>query len=172
MNVKLIKEKFNAAVFNFLQEDPCLLKIGDGGVHEQAISHRIAVYLDLEFKGLGYHVDCEYNKHEDLPKRLRLDQVLCQCPSCMQQSNISAECPLFRPDINVHHRNDDTRNLLVVEIKKTQKCLKDCAKLKKLSAPLNQNGYGYQLGIFLYFEVKNHEYIPQYIFFRDGKKRG
>ena len=61
MTEQELKSRVTDAVCLFLTEDRKLLEYE---AHEQAISHRIAVYLEPSFK--GYHIDCEYNRHFDL----------------------------------------------------------------------------------------------------------
>lgn len=70
--------------------------------HEQAITHKLAQYLERAFS--SYDVDCEYNRHNSSEKSL--------------PSEIYSDPRKVKPDIVVHHRGDDSRNLLVIEVKK------------------------------------------------------
>ncbi len=82
--------------------------------HEQAITHRLAVYLEGFYP--EYHVDCEYNRYGIDPKRV--DQSL------------------RKPDIVIHERGQSGSNLMVLEIKpwKTnqREIDADCEKLKRI----------------------------------------
>jgi len=51
-----------------MSRDLTLLAIG---AHEQAICHRLAVYLEYWFS--TYEIDCEYNRMESKIKRVLLD---------------------------------------------------------------------------------------------------
>src|ERR1039458_4547612 len=137
------------AVKRFLEEDPGLLKLD---VHEQAISHRIAVYLESsieELESRSLIIDCEYSKHLDDFKYWDLntirtqDFVSCGCKAC---TAILDPDPLrksragrgigerhFRPDIILHQRKVDENNLLAIEIKKDKLCGFDIEKLKTLT---------------------------------------
>jgi hypothetical protein len=68
-------------------------------IHEQALAHRLAFHLENSGSFVGYHIDCEYNRHGDDPKTD--DQGL-----------------KFRPDIVVHIRGNDEDNLVMIETKK------------------------------------------------------
>ena len=156
-----LKQKVISAVDKFMDRDSGLLRLK---AHEQAISHRIAVYLEAWFEDCKrLTVDCEYNKHlhakksgtfsytdfKELKKQFRK----CRCAAC---SNASPEDDLkeklFRPDIIVHSRGNDNANLLVVEIKTNVICPFDITKLRALTRPkANKGEYGYRLGLFLYF---------------------
>lgn len=95
------------ALFQLHARDGYLLK---HGIHERAMSHRVAVYLEYQFP--GWSVDCEYNKYGDKPK---LSPVAKKSK---------------RPDIIVHRRGLDEDNLLAVELKKMRSiCQQDHDKM-------------------------------------------
>jgi len=142
MSTQQIKKIFMDAVEAFLHFDKELLV---NNVHEQAIAHRIAYYI--ERGGVrGYVVDCEYNKQAEDSKRWR--------------------GRIFRPDIIVHKRGSNNRgdNLFVVEIKKDRICKSNIARLKFMTSPYN-DAFGYELGCFFYFKSGT----PQYIWVGGGK---
>jgi hypothetical protein len=101
----------------------------ENNVREEAVSHRLAVYLERAF--LGFDVDCEYNKAEDLPKKL-LTEPDFSCNKMLDESqqraarqswvrsNSSKNGNGLRPDIIVHQRGRSavSDNLLVAECKK------------------------------------------------------
>ena len=65
------RETVKRAVSNALNE---LLKLDfyllTTNINERSISHRLAVYLQLQFP--DWDVDCEYNRNHDDVKRLQL----------------------------------------------------------------------------------------------------
>ena len=153
-----MQKKVIQAVALFVKNDSDLLK---SSAHEQAISHRVGVYLEGLFGLEKLNIDCEYNKHLDEPKKIDLydlDPKLCEnckCHSCrfVIKGNLD-EIPErgFRPDILVHKRGTDDNNLIAIEVKKDKECPFDEAKLKALTKPFDDGGeYGYQLGVFVWF---------------------
>lgn len=68
-------------------------------IHEQALSHRLAVYLENSGFFTGYHIDCEYNRYNEESKR-----------------NNSGK--LIKPDIVIHVRGDQLANLIIIQDKK------------------------------------------------------
>jgi hypothetical protein len=96
----------NAAIDQLVENDLLLL---DLGVTERALSHRLAHYMSLSVKP-PLTVDCEYNRHFYDPKRLNLP------PRKALDREIRATTVF--PDILVHQRSTDERNLVVLELKK------------------------------------------------------
>lgn len=153
-----MEEKVIRAVQYFIDNDPELL---DLSAHEQAISHRIGVYLEQVFASKKLNVDCEYNKHLGDPKRIDLHDLnpesykSCGCDPCKKITSQNIHEILekdFRPDIVLHLRGNDRRNLIVIEVKKSRECPFDEAKLKSLTKPRDIGGeYGYELGVFIWF---------------------
>jgi len=131
-----IKTKVKDAVDILLDKDAFLL---EHGVHERSVTHKLAEYLQQMFP--DYHVDCEYNKHGITTKLLPRE--------CEEAS----ERKVF-PDIVVHIRGDDSKNLLVIEAKPTPQIDKsDKCKLKLFTAT---NGkYAYKYGLFIGFDKTN-----------------
>jgi hypothetical protein len=68
---------------------------------EMAVMHRIAVYLEADF--YGWHVDVEYNRDGHNPKAAQFDVP---------------DRSLVVPDVLVHGRGTNDRNLVVIEAKK------------------------------------------------------
>lgn len=118
----VIRRALCAAVTDLLNKDFDLLALGG---HEQAMAHRIAVYLEPLFP--AFQVDCEYNRRKHKAKARPAES---NAPRSM------------RPDIIVHHRNTP-RNVLAIEMKaKAHKGSKsDLAKLAVLKA---EKGYLYK----------------------------
>ena len=101
--------------------------------HEQAITHRFAVYLEKMFP--EYNVDCEYNKSMSDVKKI----------------NGKAK----RPDIIIHRRNTD-ENFVVIQVKKNDVY---CEKKERLKAFTKQDGeYKYQFGYFINLKSNGIEF--------------
>lgn len=145
MQTTEIRQLLYGAVQRLLRDDYFLLEYD---VHEQAIAHRIAVYLEPVFS--ENHVDCEYNNDLDSEtgrKRVRY-------PDRTEDSDV-------RPDIVVHHRglNGRNHNILVVELKKlpgTEDELNtDRNKLCDFTAQGQHKHFGYQCGALVKLGVKD-----------------
>jgi len=180
-----LQQYVEQAVIEFMRKDAPLLKLK---AHEQAISHRVAYYLENQFSESDrkeLNVDCEYNKHEDAYKISHIDlgkyldeyeQVefeTCRCYKCKKWLNKAFSKPLhkkpIRPDVLVHSRghNGPDYNLIAIEIKKDKICPFDKAKLRALTElDKKEECYGYQLGVFLYFPKGQ----PKYLRFLGGKE--
>lgn len=107
-------------------------------VHERSTAHRLAVHLERNIT--GWDVDCEYDRDEDMRKRL--DGIT----GCDEQKKNN----VIFPDIIVHRRNRSggDNNLLVVEMKKDKK--RDDCDAKKLELLTEKSGnYQYQLGLYI-----------------------
>ncbi len=141
-----IQQNLHNAVQRVLRDDSFLLKYD---VHEQTLSHRIAVYLESMFP--EHHVDCEYNN--DLDSQSGRKQV--QYPN-------NDEVSIVRPDIIVHHRGRNGRhhNLLIIELKKSTSTKSDIEgdriKLCEFTALGKIQHYGYQCGALLILGVKEN----------------
>lgn len=75
-------------------------------VHERSITHRLACYLQEEFR--EWHVDCEYNRDCESKDDIKRD------------SNDKKRGRKIYPDIIVHKRGE-TQNLLAIEAKKEKR---------------------------------------------------
>lgn len=86
LSKKIIEKYFKLAVEDLYKNDLYLLESGHE-LHEQAISHRLAVYLEKYFKRLQYYkanelsVDCEYNKNGRNEKK-----VYQNCRDCSREN--------------------------------------------------------------------------------------
>jgi hypothetical protein len=119
-------------------------------VNERSITHKLAEYLRPIFG--SYHIDCEYNRHgldvKTLPRECRGKNIR-----------------YVYPDVVVHIRGNDDRNLLVIEAKlrpSLDAC--DAAKLTEFTAPTGR--YHYAFGLFIGF---NGLEPPKRIWFRAGE---
>ncbi len=99
-------------------------------------------------------MDCEYNKHLGQGKIIRW-------PNEKGEKTI-------RPDLVFHQRNNDDKNLMIVEFKGYWNSdLDDLKKLKALSLEKERGGYGYKLGVFVRLGLQ----APEYLYFQNGKKK-
>jgi hypothetical protein len=140
------------AIHCFINNDTLLLS---QDTHEQAVSHRIAVYIEQKFDNEELSVDCEYNRNTGDIKRL--PQIFSNEDSCLMCKDKAV-----RPDIIVHKRNCNSTNLIVIEIKKNNDSDIDINKLKQFTS----GEYGYKLGVFINFFEEN----PLYTWFSDGEE--
>lgn len=128
-----VEQKLTDALKRLMKEDGDLLEI-DGS--ERSISHRLALYLQESFE--KWHVDCEYNRMLNEPKRLALKDILTQ--SGEEITIEDKEAKTVYPDIIIHHRGTDN-NLLVVEMKKTTSKVSPDFDRAKLDAFVHQFDY-------------------------------
>jgi hypothetical protein len=162
--VELQKQLFlslQKAVKMFYDRDFRLLELN---VHEQTISHRIAVYLEQIICGTGVvvSVDCEYNRHLSFGKTIYDKCEQCEGLDCWNKTQhivFRTKCDELkscRPDIVVHTRGTDENNLLVVEFKKnTPTDNVDFAKLNCLTC--NEAGYKYRLGAYVSLNKSDYD---------------
>jgi hypothetical protein len=99
-------------------------------IHEQALTHRLAYHLENSNLFIGYHVDCEYNRHGE-GKKNDTEGV-------------------FRPDIIIHVRGNDNDNLIMIEAKKFND---EKQEIRKASEALirRKNKYNYQCAFLVTF---------------------
>lgn len=152
MSQQELKGKVNSSLELLLFRDSFLLE-NDGS--ERSITHKFAEYLQQHFA--NYHVDCEYNKKglsiKALPRK------------CFKRFELESYEYVY-PDIIIHHRGSQLRNLLVVEVKQDSSPIGwDCdeAKLKKFT---EQSGsYAYTYGLFVNFKKLD---TPELVWFQNG----
>ena len=118
----------NFAIDQLIQNDSVLL---DLSVTERSLSHKLAHYMALsKIIRPPLTVDCEYNRHFKNPKRLQL-------PS-REASDHEVRATTVFPDILVHERNTDEKNVVVLKVKKSGEYIKyDELKLKAFRKELN-----------------------------------
>ncbi len=150
MEQQIVKEKINIALDILYEKDLELIcssqeltelinnkpKKRKKYVGERAIMHRFACYLEriLEEANLldGLTLDCEYNRHLNEPKGFENGER-------------------FIPDLVIHKRKKDSRNLLVIEGKGfwNPNINNDIRKLRKLTS--SKEKYKYDYGVLLVF---------------------
>jgi hypothetical protein len=139
------------------------------GASERAIGYRLAFYLEEELRNAGVvddhshlTVDCEYNRNLGDRKSLRgKDERIAEIVYAARRNALEADEEGFytfstAPDLIVHQRRTNDRNILVIEIKKrsnheTEEY--DNLKLKLFTQPREgDRGYGYKLGAWIVAE--------------------
>lgn len=99
-----LEERVVAAVDELLRRDGYLL---EKDANERTITHCLAVYLAPLFR--EWHVDSEYNRDGDVPKRLSAGMA--------RTDDVDARTVF--PDVIIHRRGGNDDNLAVIEAKKT-----------------------------------------------------
>ena len=133
-------------------------------VHEQALAHRIAHYLEnkLEYtiKTNGLSIDCEYNKRIDNQQESHTKITFCDnccndhCIVKNNSDNINiiktsrGNTRQYRPDIILHVRNTDI-NILACEMKISELTYKKKIKTDflKLKAYTCEDNFNYFIGV-------------------------
>ncbi|KKL55945.1 hypothetical protein LCGC14_2250330 [marine sediment metagenome] len=117
-------------------------KLLDINVNERTITHKLAEYLQQNFP--EFNVDCEYNRFEDLVKRLEFpkDKI----------NGEDTEAKSVFPDIIIHKRGIQENNLLVIEVKKSSNINPADFDQLKLHT-FRQEPYGYTFGLFLRIDL-------------------
>lgn len=130
MNESTLRERFGVAIEALLQNDRLLLEYNVG---ERSIASALHVYLRGVFP--SHHVDVEYDKHGISSKSVSWGD---QCKEIRRRDVV--------PDIVVHSRGIDARNLVVCEIKKfsASRVQLDCDR-SKLRAIRRAFDYDYAL---------------------------
>jgi hypothetical protein len=149
-NFEEINHRIKIAIEILFKNDIFLLK---NDVNERSISHKLAEYLQQQFP--GWNVDCEYNRKKIDIKKLE------GISECSEEKSTD----IVIPDIIIHQRNKNTKNLLVLEIK-TNNDNPNC-DIKKLEFFTSEKGeYKYNFGLFLKFNKSDD---PELIWYKNGK---
>lgn len=156
MNPDELKHKLINAIEQLFSHDKYLL---ENDINERTIAHRLALYLDPLFPGLD--VDCEYNGNVDADNKRKYINVLqyrANEPGIPRERNNNDDDSTRRvyPDIIIHKRGINSRNLLIIEIKKsTNKDLGDYDhfKLSTYTGKDNENTFPYPYGLFMYLNI-------------------
>lgn len=136
-----------AAVEALLAVDSYLLTVN---ANERSISHRLAVHLNGRFD--GYSVDCEYNRDDIDPKRIRYLNL--------DPREDDDEGQTVFPDIVVHKRGL-RENYLVIEIKKSSSSIGSDVDIAKLEGYKADNRLRYEFALFLEFQVGDNVGLSQ-----------
>jgi hypothetical protein len=118
----LIEQALLASLGRLIRSDREILS---NDINERTISHRLANYLEPHFP--SWNVECEYNRNNDNPKRLKIQRRDIM-PDDTQATTVFL-------DIIIHRRCTD-QNFVVIEMKKTtshEDYAYDIGKLKALA---------------------------------------
>jgi hypothetical protein len=153
--------RVKVALTGFFEKDHELLHVD---ASERSISHKLAEQLQGQFP--EFNVDCEYNRHRDDVKRLNFYDDEAVSPK-------DTEARTVFPDIVIHERGHDEKNLLVVEIKKStnRNRNKDIEKLKAFTdnGLPEEDRFGYETGLFIEFDVE-YKVISGIKVFKNGRE--
>lgn len=103
-----VDERVREIIDQCLKKEIELLKVN---ANERSITHKVAEYLQGNFRKDGYDVDCEYNRDGYRTKKLQL------VPRRIDSDEEDGETVF--PDIIVHKRGTNDHNLVVIEAKKS-----------------------------------------------------
>lgn len=158
MENKIVVETINKAIKTLFEKDFWLI---EHDISEQSISHKLAEYLQPLFP--DYNVDYEYNgnvdrdngrkKIEILKSELKKANLLTDGETQLNQELI--ERAVF-PDIIIHQRGTNDKNLCIIEVKKSTNNTSrnyDFIKLKSYTSTEYGNDLIYKLGLFINFRI-------------------
>ena len=153
MDKNQLKENVETAIQRLTTKDRFLI---ENGLHEITIAHKLAEYLESEFK--DWDVDIEYNKKIDVDLQGNTSKEILNRFSNAGESGHTQRRSL-RIDIIVHHRgkNDYGSNLLAIELKKVGNPSRrdmDEDALKQLTD--KNRPYRYQFGLFIDINKEAH----------------
>ncbi len=138
-----------AALEKLIECDAYLL-INDA--NERSLSHRFALYLQAELP--TYHVDCEYNRNNADPKRIKCIHSKADCT--VSHDLFDTDAKTVYPDVIAHIRGN-RQNYLVVEFKKSTSNRKDSKfDLEKLRVYKSDAKLKYQYALFIELGVKEN----------------
>ncbi|MDP2155901.1 MAG: hypothetical protein Q8J61_07875 [Sulfuricella sp.] len=130
MNPQEMKDRLNRALDALFEADDYLLAVDSS---ERSVSHCLAVHLMREVP--GYNVDCEYNRDGFDVKRLELPE--------RPTTDDNVEAVTVFPDIIIHQRGTNERNLLAIEMKKGSSTVSADYDIQKLKAFRQELKYAY-----------------------------
>lgn len=138
MDVNDVLFRFERALRELMVRDRYLL-VHD--VSERAITHKLAEYLQPLFR--TWDVDCEYNRNGVDPKRIHI----WRGPEAVRPQDVNSN-----PDVIVHERGTNGRNLLIVEAKKVPSTPASI-EYDRLKIEAYARDLGYVVGIALHLHV-------------------
>lgn len=128
-----------------METDTHLMEVN---ANERSITFRFAMHLQRELP--DWHVDCEYNRNGNIPKRLR------GLPLTPNADDVDAKTVF--PDVIVHRRNTE-QNYLVMEFKKSNSLVERDVDLIKLDGYKRE--LGYEFALFIEIGISTPPYIHQ-----------
>lgn len=158
MNLEDIKEKVDQAINKFMEKDEYLL---NSDVNERSMTHKLAEKIQDKFE--NYYVDCEYNKNcgtSNDTKRIGFLENEIKKIDHLKDKTITDkefyEVSVY-PDIIVHKRGCSEYNLLITEVKKSNRQISeqnyDIHKVKKYTSDKFNDGLDYEFGAFMVFDL-------------------
>ncbi|MHA3772643.1 hypothetical protein ACXR0O_13990 [Verrucomicrobiota bacterium sgz303538] len=156
---EVINAHLDRALERLMKDD---YKLFEYDVNERTICGRLAFHLQFEFP--DFHVDCEYNRREEAPKAVKKsdDQEIFELVRLARATRRSSKrrkpfestdtITVF-PDIVVHERGEQERNLLVIEAKKTTSTITD--KLDRRKLFVYRKVFGYRFAKILCFGTRS-----------------
>ncbi len=150
--------KVESAFRAFLGRHSALL---DVDASERSITHKLAEALQEVFEVLpDMHVDCEYNRHGPLVKKILVYRGERIGPDDLDAKTVY-------PDIVIHTRGNDSNNVLVIEVKKRTNSRRasdsDRTKLKALTGI----EFRYQVGLYVEIDAEARS-ISKVECYKDG----
>lgn len=137
------EQRVRDALTEFEATDRYLL---ENNLSERCIAARLAFHLQRMFP--EYHVDVEYNRAGDTPKRLKVPE---ECANALDDEGRA----LVVPDVIVHRRGPDGPNLIGLELKKTTDPRgPDCDRERIRALTI---GLSYVYGALLECETRPHQ---------------
>ena len=152
-NEEEIFEKMKSVFTKFFKNNATLF---DVNASERSITHKLAEYLQEAFSDMD--VDCEYNRHRDLVKKI----------SFYKHEKIKPN-KLVYPDIVIHKRRMDDHNLLVIEVKKANSAHRTNKDDEKKLKAFTGNDYHYQVGLYVEINVLS-KCVSKVKCFKKGKE--
>ncbi len=150
-DIEIFSEDSKIIVYNNIQDGTKHNRL----VHETAINHRLAYYLENNLKKYTctyYQVDIEYNRYFGRPKEYKGDNI--------------------RPDILIHKRQGkipSKDNLLVIEAKKTINSKDDNDFVQGLMSDKKKK-YLFQYGLTVIYSFNNDTEISCNLYYKVKNK--
>lgn len=176
-----VKKRLCAALDILNKEDFYLLC---EDLHERTIAHKLAEHLQRVFP--EYNVDCEYNKNIDsaaMSRNKRLTMLKEKYEELKKKLIVSEDeyIPVsVYPDIIIHERGKNSKNLLVIEMKNSTRIISktkdfDILKLESFTDQTENGTLKYTYGVFLVLKTgKDYNYHNNFIseeqWFKEGRK--
>jgi len=134
MTQQEMESYLNRALDALFESDAHLL---DANSSERSVTHLLAIHLMHEAP--GFDVDCEYNRDGFDVKRLELSERVT--------TDENTEAVTVFPDIVIHQRGTNDRNLLVVEVKKASSNIPPDYDIQKLKAFRRELKYAFAVHV-------------------------
>jgi hypothetical protein len=139
---KQIKSILNNAIDELFQKDSQII-FKWYNLHERSITHRLAIYIENQFKNTDYIVDVEYNR---MRNKYSDDVIGNLIGKNLDLAKYDKEASNVYPDIIVHKR-DTNNNLVEIEVKMEWKNEKKEFDYMKINEYITQLDYKY--GVFI-----------------------